>query len=91
MAVVGDLDELEAATLDEDMDVGGGGVEAVLEENLDDGERPLDDTAGGDSVDNGFPQALDFERLHSNLNVFHALTLAHALLQFYRLNLSCAP
>jgi len=54
VAVVGDLDELEAAILDEEIDGGGGGVEAVLEELLDGGDRPLNDLAGGDPVDNGF-------------------------------------
>ena len=64
VAVVGDLDKLEAAVLDEDIDGGGGGVEAVLEELLDGGDWALDDLAGGDSVDDGITETLDFGRVH---------------------------
>jgi len=83
VAVVGDLNELEAAILDEEIDGGGAGVEAVLEELLDGVDRTLNDLAGGDSVDDGVTQALDFGRLHAgqgfalNLSVFHALTQHH--------------
>ena len=51
MAVVGDLDELEAAVLYDDVYGGGMGVEAVLDELLHGGDRPLDDLSGGDAVD----------------------------------------
>lgn len=80
VAVVGDLDEFKAAILDEEIDGGGARVEAVLEELLDGGDRTLNDLAGGDSVDDGVTQALDFGRLHAGqgfalkLSVFHAFT-----------------
>ena len=48
---VGDLDELEAAVLYDDVYGGGMGVEAVLDEILHGGDRPLDDLSGGDAVD----------------------------------------
>ena len=51
MAVVGDLDELEAAVLYDDVYGGGMGVEAVLDELLHGGDRPLDDLPC-DAVDN---------------------------------------
>lgn len=77
VAVVGDLDELEAAVLNEEVDGGGGGVEAVLDELLDGGDGALDDLAGGDAVDHGVAEAVDFGRVDSGqgfdlgLNQFH--------------------
>lgn len=50
VAVIGDLDELEAAVLDDDVYGGGAGVETVLNELFDGGDRALDNLAGGDSV-----------------------------------------
>src|SRR5690606_20577683 len=50
-AVVGDPDRLAAAVLDLDDDARRTGVQAVLDELLDDRERPLDHLAGGDLVD----------------------------------------
>lgn len=60
VAIVGDLDEFEAAVLDDEVDGGGGGVEAVLDQLLDGGDGALDDLAGGDSVDDGLAEAVDF-------------------------------
>ncbi|KAK2990131.1 hypothetical protein RJ640_014800 [Escallonia rubra] len=51
-AVAGELDELEATVLDGDMDGGVTGVEAVLDELLDGGDRPLEYLAEGDLYDN---------------------------------------
>lgn len=53
VAVVGDLDEFEAAVLDDDVDGGGVGVETVLDELFDGGDGALDDLTGGDSVHYG--------------------------------------
>ena len=50
-AVVDDADRLGAADFDVDIDSGGAGVEAVLEEFLDDAGGPFDHLAGGDLVD----------------------------------------
>ena len=51
VAVVGDLNELEAAVFYDDIYGRGVGVEAVLDELLHGGDRPLDDLSGGDAVD----------------------------------------
>ena len=51
VAVVGDLDELEAAVFYDDIYGRGVGVEAVLDELLHGRDWPLDDLAGGDVVD----------------------------------------
>lgn len=74
VAVVGDLDEFEAAILDEEADGGGGGVEAVLHELLHGGDGALDDLAGGDSVHHRLAQPLNFRGLHSPLilALFHS-------------------
>jgi hypothetical protein len=48
--VVGDADEAAATGFDFDADVGGSGVEGVLEELLNDGGGTVDDLAGGDLV-----------------------------------------
>lgn len=50
VAVVGDLDELEAAVLDGDGDGGRAGVDAVLDELLHRRGRPLDHLPRGDAV-----------------------------------------
>lgn len=60
VAIVGDLDEFEAAVLDDEVDGGGGGVEAVLDQLLHGGDGALDDFPGGDSVDDGLAEAVDF-------------------------------
>ena len=51
VAVVGDLDELEAAFFYDDIYGRGVGVEAVLDELLHGGDWPLDDLSGGNAVD----------------------------------------
>ena len=50
-AVVAHAREPHAAGLDFDLDALRAGVEAVLDQLLDDGRRPLDDLAGGDLID----------------------------------------
>ena len=50
-AVIAHAYQTDAATLDVDLDALGAGVEAVLDEFLDDGGRALDHFAGGDLVD----------------------------------------
>ncbi len=50
-AVVTHPDALPAALLDIDLDAAGTGIQAVLQQFLDHGRRPLDDLAGGDLVD----------------------------------------
>ena len=50
-AVVAHADQADAAALDVDLDAAGAGVQAVLDELLDDGGRALDHFAGGDLVD----------------------------------------
>jgi hypothetical protein len=50
VAVVGDADKAAAAGLDIDANLGGAGVERVLEQFLDDGRRAFDYLAGGDFV-----------------------------------------
>ena len=49
--IVAHADQLRAACSDVDVDIVGTGVEAVLDEFLDDGRGPLDDFAGSDLVD----------------------------------------
>ncbi len=51
-AVVGDLDQLAAAAFDFEANVGGSGVERVLEQFLDHGGGTVDDLASGDLVGN---------------------------------------
>ncbi len=50
-AVVAHAHEADAAALDVDLDAVRAGIEAVLDQLLDDGGRPLDHFAGGDLVD----------------------------------------
>lgn len=54
VAVVGNLDELEASVLDDDVDGSGSGVEAVLDELFHGGVRALDHLSGGDPVHDGW-------------------------------------
>lgn len=63
MAVVGNLDELEASVLDDDVDGGGSGVEAVLDELFHGGVRALDHLSGGDPVHDGGIEATDLGRV----------------------------
>lgn len=63
MTVVGDLDELEAPVLDDDVDGGGSGVEAVLEELFHGGARALDHLSGGDPVHDGGIEPTDLRRV----------------------------
>ncbi len=58
-AVVAHPDALPAAILDIDLDAARTGIDAVLQQLLDDGGRPLDDLAGGDLVDQAGWQDLD--------------------------------
>lgn len=60
MAVVGNLDEFEAAVFDNDVDGGGLGVEAVLDELFNGGHRPLNNLSGSDSIDDGLVESEDF-------------------------------
>lgn len=62
MAVVGNLDEFEAAVLDNYVDGGGLGVKAVLDEFFNGGHRPLNDLSGSNSIDDGLVEAEDFGR-----------------------------
>ncbi len=50
-AIVAHAQQLDAAALDVDLDAVRTGVEAVLDELLDDRSRPLDHLAGGDLID----------------------------------------
>ena len=50
-AVVAHADQARAAGFDVDLDASRAGIEAVLDQLLDDRGRPLDDFAGGDLVD----------------------------------------
>src|SRR5690606_2001504 len=58
-AVVGDADQLRAAFFDGDVDVRRAGVEAVLDQLLDDAGGSLDDLARGDLVDEQRRQLAD--------------------------------
>ena len=58
-AVVDEPDRLGAADFDIDIDAGRPGVEAVLEELLDDAGGPFDHLAGGDLVDHRHRQLTD--------------------------------
>jgi hypothetical protein len=60
VTVVGDLDEFEAAVFNSKVYGSGRGVQTVLDELLYGGHRTLDDFAGGDSVNNGLAESLDF-------------------------------
>ena len=60
--VVDDLDQLDAAALDRDADAGRAGVEGVLDELLDDGDRSLDDLSGGDLADGAFVEEAKGQR-----------------------------
>ena len=51
LAVVRDADELGAPVDDLDIDAGGQGIEAVLQEFLDDAARAFDDFTGGNLID----------------------------------------
>ncbi len=50
-AVVGDADQREPAGRRHHLDVGGAGIERVLDQLLHHAGRPLDHLAGGDAVD----------------------------------------
>src|SRR5439155_9093295 len=50
-AVIGDADQLRAALLDLDVDARAAGIDAVLQQLLEDAGRALDDLAGGDFGD----------------------------------------
>jgi hypothetical protein len=63
VAVVRDLNEFEAAVLDDDAYGGGVGVDAVLHQLLDGRYWPLDHLPGRDAVDHGLVQAVDSGRL----------------------------
>lgn len=60
MAVVRNLDEFEAAVLDDDVDGCCLGVEAVFDELFNGGNRSLNDLPGSDSIDNGLVETEDF-------------------------------
>lgn len=70
MAIVGDLNELETTVFNGDVNGGRAGVEAVLDELFDRGHRPLDDLAGGDSVDDRLVEAVDFGRVSGDSLLF---------------------
>ncbi len=59
-AVVGDLNELLAATFDLDADARGSGVKGIFQEFLDHGGGALHDFASGDLVGNVFGEDVDF-------------------------------
>lgn len=64
MAIIGDLDELEATILDHDRDGGGVSIQAVLDQLFHGGYRPLDDLTGGDSIYHSLVEAVDPRWLH---------------------------
>ena len=59
LAVVRDANELGAPVDDLDIDAGGQGIEAVLQEFLDDAARAFDDLTGGDLVDDEGLESLE--------------------------------
>ncbi len=63
MAVIGDLDELEATVLHRNGDAGGASVEAVLDELLHRRRRPLDHLPRRDAVHHRLLQPPDAGRL----------------------------
>lgn len=80
VAVVGDLDEFEAAILDDQVDGGGRRVQAVLHQLLNRRHRPLDHLAGSDSVHHRLAQPLDSRcLLHRRHNTDSFALFLHAL------------
>lgn len=63
VAIIGDLDELEAAVLDDNGDGGGACVEAVLHELLHRRDRPLDDLPSRNPVNHWLVKPPDPRRL----------------------------
>jgi hypothetical protein len=61
-SVVGDLEPLLAVRLEADLDGGGAGVEAVLDELLNGGGEVEDDLAGADAVHHRLADRLDRRR-----------------------------
>jgi hypothetical protein len=72
VAVVVDGERRQAAVLERDRDLARAGVEAVLDQFLDDGRRPFDDLAGGDAVDGGSVEHPDPARFLCHL-ALHAV------------------
>jgi hypothetical protein len=57
--VVDDFETVDAAVVEADDDSGCAGVEGVFNQFLDGCGGPLDDLAGGDSIDGGFREQAD--------------------------------
>ncbi len=60
VTIVADADEADAAFLQVNLDPARAGIEGVLDQFLDHGRWPFDDFAGGDLVDQGVGELLDF-------------------------------
>jgi hypothetical protein len=59
-AIVGDPDERDPTALDQDLDVGGAGIDAVLDEFLHHGGGAFDHFTSGDLAGEGFGEESDF-------------------------------